>query len=89
MDRLLTAPLVGAIVGAVEGGIVFRTLTVIDSRSGPWLGGDETTIMIGFVVGLIVGGFAGVVIGIIVALTKSLVVTGSQQGRVTNSAWFR
>jgi hypothetical protein len=71
MNRLLTAPSVGAFVGAIEGGIVFRTLTVIDSRSGPWLGGDETTIMIGFVLGLIVGGFAGVVIGIVVALTKA------------------
>lgn len=82
MDRLLTAPSVGAFVGAVEGGIVFRTLTVIDSRSGPWLGGNETTIMIGFVLGLIVGGFAGVVIGIIVALTKARWLLGLSIGTV-------
>ena len=82
MDRLLTAPLVGAIVGALEGGIVFRTLTVIDSRSGLWMGGNETTIMIGFVLGLIVGGFAGVVIGIIVALMKARWLLGLLIGTV-------
>lgn len=71
MNRLLTAPLVGAFVGAIEGGIVFRTLTAIESRSGLWLGGDDATIMIGLIFGLIAGGFAGAVVGIIVALTKA------------------
>ena len=82
MNRLLTAPSVGAFVGAIEGGIAFRTLTVIDSRSGPWLGGNDTSIMIGFVLGLIVGGFAGVVIGIIVALTKARWLLGLSIGTV-------
>jgi len=71
MNRLLTAPSVGAFVGAIEGGIVFRTLTVIDSRSGPWLGGNDTSIMMGLVVGLILGGIAGAAIGVIVALSKA------------------
>jgi len=71
MNRLLTAPSVGAFVGAIEGGIVFRTLTVIDSRSGPWLGGNDTSIMIGLVLGLILGSIAGAAIGVIVAVSKA------------------
>lgn len=76
MTRLVTAPSVGALVGALEGGILMRSLAVIDSRSGPLLGGNDETIMVAFFVGLIFGGIAGAVIGIVVALTQAKALIG-------------
>jgi hypothetical protein len=68
MTRLVTAPFVGALVGALEGGIVFTVMTIIDVRRGAYAGIDNDLIYLGAIYGMIFGGFVGGVTGLIVAL---------------------
>lgn len=69
--RFLTAPGVGLAVGALEGGIVFAILTIIDVQRGQPAGVDNELIYLGIGLGIIFGGFVGGVIGLIVALSNA------------------
>jgi O-antigen ligase len=79
MTRLLTAPFVGALAGALEEGAVFVILTIIDTRDKHYvfMNGDEM-ISVAAAIGIILGGIVGGVIGLVVAL-------GNAGGR---SGWF-
>ncbi len=68
MTRLVTAPFVGALVGALEIGIVFTVWTIIDVRHGAYAGINNDLIYLGAIYGMIFGGFVGGVTGLIVAL---------------------
>ena len=68
MTRLITAPVVGAVAGALEMGVVFFILTVIDEApSGP----NNEFVYLGAAIGIILGSFVGGVIGLIVALLNA------------------
>ena len=70
--RLITAPAVGLLLGAIEGGIVFAILTKIDiERHPPVIFGGDEGIYLGAVVGLIFGGIGGAAIGLAVALLNA------------------
>ena len=55
MTRLITAPCVGLVVGALEIGIVFTILTVIDVERGKPAGADNEMIYLGTGLGIIFG----------------------------------
>ena len=71
MTRLVTAPCLGALLGALEGGTVFTILTVIDVQHGAPAGVDNELIYLGTLLGMIFGSVVGGVIGVSVALTKA------------------
>ena len=81
MTRLITAACVGLVVGALEIGIVFTILTVIDVERGKPAGADNEMIYLGTGLGIIFGGFVGGVIGLIVALSSA----GGRGGLVIGS----
>lgn len=81
MTRLLTAPCVGLVVGALEGGIVFTILTIIDVQRGKPAGVNNEMIYLGTWLGVILGGFVGAVIGLVVALCDA----GGRGGLVIGS----
>lgn len=66
MKKLIVAPCVGIVVGALAEGILFGVLTLLDSSST----GFEWAFL-GAMIGAIVGGFIGGLIGLIVALRNS------------------
>ena len=67
--RLITAPAVGLLLGAIEGGIVFAILTLIDiERNPPVIFGGDEGVYLGAIVGIIFGGIGGAAIGLAVAL---------------------
>ena len=69
--RLLTAPLVGALVGAIEEGTVFLILTITDPhRNEYWFTGDEFTYLAA-AIGMFFGGVLGGIIGLVVALRNA------------------
>jgi hypothetical protein len=69
MKRLITAPCVGIVVGALELGTLFAVLTMLDPCTGCFLGGgsSEWAYFIG-TFGMIGGGVLGGIIGLVVAL---------------------
>lgn len=68
MKRLITAPCLGIVVGALELGTLFAVLTMLESCQGCFLGGgDEWVYFIG-TFGMIAGGVFGGIIGLVVAL---------------------
>lgn len=70
--RLITAPAVGLILGAIEGGIVFAILTIIDiQRNPPVIFGGEEGVYLGAIIGMILGGIGGAAIGLAVALRNA------------------
>ena|SRR5690349_7175448 len=81
MTRLVTAPGIGLVAGALEGGIVFTILTIIDVQRGKPAGVDNKMIYLGTVLGIILGGFVGAVIGLVVALGNA----GGRGGLVIGS----
>ena len=68
MPRLVTAPAVGLLIGAVEGGIVFLVLTIIYVDQASMVRIDDGRIYEAAIYGTIFGSFAGALIGLIVAL---------------------
>jgi len=69
--RLITAPLVGALVGAIEEGAVFLILTIIDPhRNHYWFNSDDF-IYLAAAIGMIFGGVLGGIIGLVVALRNA------------------
>ncbi len=81
MTRLVTAPCVGALAGALEGGIVFAYLSIIDVQQGAPAGFNNELIYAGIVLGIILGAIFGAVIGLIVALLN----VGSVRGLLLGS----
>ncbi|HXQ34523.1 MAG TPA: hypothetical protein VN843_10975 [Anaerolineales bacterium] len=71
MRRFITAPCVGLVVGALEGGIVFTILTLIDVERGKSPGINNEMIYLSTWLGIIFGGFVGGVIGLVVAVSNS------------------
>ena len=69
--RFITAPIVGALVGALEGGIVFAMLVIIDVEAGRPSGWDDPWLPLVTLWGTIFGGFVGFVIGLLVALRNA------------------
>lgn len=68
MTRFITAPVVGAVTGALEMAIVFFILTVIDEApSGP----NNEFVYLGAAIGIILGSFLGGVIGLMVAMLNA------------------
>ena len=71
MIRLLTAPLVGALVGAIEEGTVFLILTITDPhRNEYWFNSDDF-IYLAAALGMIFGGVLGGITGLVVALRNA------------------
>ena len=72
MTRLITAPCIGFLIGALEEGSVFAILTIIDQREHHYvfLNGEEG-VYLAAVIGMILGGFMGGLIGLVVALKSS------------------
>jgi uncharacterized membrane protein len=81
MKRFVTAPCVGFLVGALEGGVVFTILTLIDVERGKSAGVDNELIYLGTGLGIVLGGLAGAVIGLVVALRNA----GARDGLVIGS----
>ena len=52
MTRFLTAPGIGLVVGALEGGVAFTILTLIDVERGKPAAADNELIYLGTVLGL-------------------------------------
>ena len=71
MMRFITAPFVGAFVGALEGGIVFAILVIFDVERGRPSGWDDPWLPLITLYGTIFGGFVGFVIGLLVALRNA------------------
>jgi hypothetical protein len=71
MTRLVKAPLVGAVVGALEGGIVFALLSTIEVEQGAYSGVNDELIYVAILMGVIIGIIVGGVIGLIVALLNA------------------
>ncbi len=83
MLRLITAPLVGLLLGALEGGIVFTILTIIDiRRHPPIIFGGDAGIYLGAIAGIILGSVCGAAIGLVVALLNA----GGRRGLLLGSA---
>ena len=70
--RLITAPCVGAVVGAVENGVFFALVAVIDHTPGNWPALNEEWIFFVATWGLVIGGVLGGIIGLVVALKDAL-----------------
>lgn len=73
MTRFVTAPSVGALAGALEMGILFFILTVVDEAPS---GANNEFVYLGAAIGIIFGSFVGAVIGLVVVLLKA----GSSRG---------
>lgn len=71
MTRLVKAPFVGAVAGALEGGIVFAILSTIEVEQGAYSGVNDELIYVAILMGVIMGIIVGGVIGLIVALLKA------------------
>lgn len=71
MTRFLTAPAVGLLVGALEGGIVFTIMTLIEVERGVWAGADNELVYLATALGIFFGGIVGAVIGFVVAVSKA------------------
>lgn len=71
MTRLITAPCVGALTGALEGGIIFAILSSIEVEQGAFTGVNNELIYVVIVLGIIMGIIVGGVIGLIVALLNA------------------
>jgi hypothetical protein len=87
MTRLVTAPCVGALLGALEGGTVFTILTIIDVQHGAYAGVNNELIYVGTLVGMIFGGLVGGVIGLSVALMNVGTVRGLVLGTLIGLAF--
>lgn len=83
MIRLITAPAVGLLLGAIEGGVVFAILTAIDiRRHPPVIFGGTDGIYLGAIIGTIFGSVCGAAIGLAVALLNA----GGRRGLLLGSA---
>lgn len=71
MKRLITAPCVGIVVGAVELGAFLAALTMIDTCQGCFLGSGSDWAYYFGTLGMIAGGVIGGIIGLVVALTDA------------------
>jgi len=71
MTRLVTAPCVGALAGALEGGIIFAILSNIELEQGAFMGVNNELIYVVILIGVIMGIIVGGVIGLIVALLNA------------------
>lgn len=69
--KLLTAPLVGALLGAIEEGTVFFVLTITDEHLHDWLLSADLWVQLAVVIGMIFGGVLGGIIGLVVALRNA------------------
>ena len=87
MTRLVTAPCLGAFLGALQGGTVFTILTVIDVQNGAFAGVNDELIYLGTVLGLIFGSVVGGVIGLTVALMNAGAVRGLVLGTLIGLAF--
>ena len=76
MTRLITAPCTGALAGALEGGIVFAVLSIIEVKQGAFSGVNNELIYVVILLGVIMGTIVGGVIGLFIALLNA----GSRQG---------
>ena len=72
MTRLITAPFIGVLIGALEQGAVFAILTIIDQDEHHYVlfNGEEMVYIAAFI-GMVLGGFMGGLIGLVVALRNS------------------
>ncbi|HKR21428.1 MAG TPA: hypothetical protein VJS17_02490 [Pyrinomonadaceae bacterium] len=66
--RFVTAPCIGLLVGALEGGIVFAILTIIDVQRATGQGIDTELLYLTTTSGIVYGSIVGAVIGVVVAL---------------------
>jgi len=71
MKKFLTSTLVGAFLGALEGGVIFGAVLIRESGDGFVIGGVGDWIILIFIMGLIYGGIAGAIIGVLVALLNA------------------
>jgi hypothetical protein len=72
LKQTLTATLVGTFLGALEGGVLYIVLLVLESRDGGFvIGGVSDWIIPIFIMGLICGGIIGAIIGAIVVLLNA------------------
>ena|ERR1700752_3036798 len=76
MKRIAITTLVGALLGAVEGGVVFCVVLVIESGEGQMLGGVNTWILPILIIGLICGAIFGGTIGLVLSLLRARVTNG-------------
>ena len=76
MKRIAVTTLVGALLGAIEGGVVFCVMLLIESGEGQMLGGVNSWILPVLLVGLICGGIFGGVVGLVVSLLRARVTYG-------------
>ena len=79
MTRLITAPCLGAFLGALQGGTVFTILTVIDVQNGAPAAVDNKLIYLGTLLGMIFGSVVGGLIDLSVALVNAGAVGSTRQ----------
>lgn len=87
MTRLVTAPCVGALLGALEAGTVFTILTVIDVQNGAYAGVNNELVYLGTVLGMISGTIVGGLIGLSVALMNAGAARGLWLGSLIGLAF--
>ena len=76
----------GLLVGALEGGIVFTIITLIDVERGMSVGVGNEWIYLATALGIIFGGFVGAVIGLVVAVSKAGIRGGLVIGTLAGAA---
>ena len=80
MKRIAVTTLVGALLGAVEGAVVFCVVLVLESSEGQMLGGVDSWILPILIIGLICGATFGGIIGVVVSLLRARVANGLAVG---------
>ena len=84
--RFVTAPCIGLLTGALEGGIVFAILTIIHVQQATPAGIDTELLYLTTTSGIIYGGFVGGLIGLGVALRDARGLGGFVIGSVAGAA---
>lgn len=80
MNRIAVTAFVGALLGAIEGGVVFCLVLVLESGEGQMLGGVSGWIVPILIIGLICGAIFGGIIGLVVGLLRARVTKGVAVG---------
>jgi hypothetical protein len=80
MKSIAVTTLVGALLGAIEGGVVFCLMLVLETGEGQMLGGVNSWIVPVLIIGLICGAIFGGIIGLVVSLLRAQATKGVAVG---------